>query len=62
MKPTGNPTLPKSKSCTSKVDVTYNNMIKSGLYFRSKGNSKIGTCKIVIKIKGFYSRPFEESI
>jgi len=31
---------------------------KSGLYFRSKENSKIGTCKIAIKIEGFYSRTF----
>jgi hypothetical protein len=35
---------------------------KSGLYFRSKGNSKIGTCKIAIKIEEFYSRTFVESI
>jgi len=27
-----------------------------GLYFRLKGNNKIGTRKITIKIEGFYSR------
>jgi len=31
---------------------------KSGLYYRSKGNSKIETRKITIKIEGFYSRTF----
>jgi len=35
---------------------------KSGLYFKLKGNSKIGTRKIAIKIEGFYSRTFVESI
>jgi len=35
---------------------------KSGLYFKSKENIKIGTHKIAIKIEGFYSRTFVESI
>jgi len=35
---------------------------KSGLYFKSKGNSKIETRKIAIKIEGFYSRTFVEWI
>jgi hypothetical protein len=35
---------------------------KSGLYFKSKGSSKIGIRKIAIKIEGFYSKTFVESL
>jgi len=37
-------------------------LLKSGLYIRSKGNNIIETLKIAIKIEGFYSTTFVESI